>query len=347
MASLRFEAVLRSGKRLYTHKVTKKLIFADPRFKDWEDFWVIGCDINEPFRVSIKTPEQLEFFQASQEESTSGDQDLYFDDEDYVTVSFMPARHCLGSVMMLFEFPHNVNILYTGDFRLSAQDWQSSHFSSLRNPDHTLKYIKTIHFDSTFCRLGTHMIDREVSKQEVVNLCKEWLDESPKNIVLLWSYAFYGHEFLLPAIHAATGEKIHVDRDRFNVYKDLADIDASLMNSVTTECLTRIHACAYYRDVQGDPEDEEAPAPKKKKAGMPTTCHACRVQESNVRVIKVSMMSFAMLNNSTRVSQTCETSSGLKYYNVQYSCHASLREILIARTAHHSPPAPPSLPATD
>ncbi|KAL7982764.1 hypothetical protein Chor_010362 [Crotalus horridus] len=83
--------------RLYCSPVTKELLLSSPRYTFWENYIVT---------LEVETPTQISLI----EEATGEKEDI--------EVTLLPAGHCPGSVMFLFQ-GENGTVLYTGDFRLA------------------------------------------------------------------------------------------------------------------------------------------------------------------------------------------------------------------------------------
>ncbi|XP_064417980.1 protein artemis-like [Latimeria chalumnae] len=64
-----------------------------------------------------------------------------------VVVTLLPAGHCPGSVMFLFE-GSNGTVLYTGDFRLAKGE--AARMELLHSGDR-VKDIQSVYLDTTFC----------------------------------------------------------------------------------------------------------------------------------------------------------------------------------------------------
>ncbi|CAG0879366.1 unnamed protein product [Darwinula stevensoni] len=97
-----------------------------------------------------------------------------------VSITFLPAGHCPGSVMVLLEGPDG-NVLYTGDFRLSLEDVQA--MKALHKLDGKPKTIKTIYIDTTFCsEKAMHFPSRHESADKLAEVIQEWLNLSPWHV---------------------------------------------------------------------------------------------------------------------------------------------------------------------
>ena len=69
-----------------------------------------------------------------------------------IKMTAVPAKHCPGSVMFLFEKQvesANFRILYTGDFRFEEDEYK--HFTALHEVNGDPKLINELYLDTTFC----------------------------------------------------------------------------------------------------------------------------------------------------------------------------------------------------
>jgi Cft2 family RNA processing exonuclease len=66
---------------------------------------------------------------------------------NHFTVTAIPAGHCIGSCMLLFQI-EGADVLYTGDFRMLLKDAISlSHLNEIRSNGNVIVYL-----DSTFMK---------------------------------------------------------------------------------------------------------------------------------------------------------------------------------------------------
>ncbi|XP_070611061.1 protein artemis isoform X2 [Erythrolamprus reginae] len=110
---------------LYCSPVTKELLLCNPRYTFWENYIVT---------LEVETPTQISLI-----EETSGEK------EDIV-VTLLPAGHCPGSVMFLFQ-GENGTVLYTGDFRLTKGEVARM---ELLHSGSRVKDIQSVYLDTTF-----------------------------------------------------------------------------------------------------------------------------------------------------------------------------------------------------
>ncbi|XP_051911028.1 protein artemis isoform X4 [Hippocampus zosterae] len=118
---------LRSSRRvkLYCSPVTKELLLSSRKHLFWEEF-IVPLELESPTQISLV-------------DEASGE-------SEEVVVTLLPAGHCPGSVMFLFEGRHG-NVLYTGDFRLALGD--AARMEHLHSGSR-VKDIRSVYVDSTF-----------------------------------------------------------------------------------------------------------------------------------------------------------------------------------------------------
>ncbi|GJQ87810.1 hypothetical protein Trydic_g18661 [Trypoxylus dichotomus] len=160
----------------------------------------------------------------------------YMNTKVYLTVNVMPAGHCPGSIMFLFETDH-VKVLCTGDFRIDNQEqFMNKYFKDVRQ-------IDTIYLDTTFCKTEyTHFPSRKETLTGICNLIQNWLDTDKKNLIKLDMPAIYGSEFLFQGIFKKTGYKIHVNKERACAsyhpsYKEICDFIKYLKPKCIIACV--------------------------------------------------------------------------------------------------------------
>ncbi|KAK0404782.1 hypothetical protein QR680_017623 [Steinernema hermaphroditum] len=292
LGSAAFLNALRSEDRpLFCHPITKQLLLHDPRrrYNQLEPF-IVTREVEAPFTI-------------------------FSDGAPLAKVTFLGAKHCPGSVMILFEFDLGQNVLYTGDFRLARKDWLA--FSSLRLSPLSARFkpIDSLYFDSTFCSEESRQIQsREQCKHLLLRVVKEWLSRRPKNKVLIWSYANYGHEFILKSLWKALRMKIHVAAERLRTYKSCGSKFADFATADAEE--TRLHGCVYWAH-----EEEEDKVTRRQVLG----CSGCSAGDEAVMVVKLSMMWFSLQKGVSSLNMVGYVQE--RFTRLQYSCHSSLTEV--------------------
>ncbi|XP_055315126.1 protein artemis-like isoform X1 [Sitodiplosis mosellana] len=154
------------------------------------------------------------------------------------SVTAIPAGHCPGSVMFLFE-QGNKRILYTGDFRLYREDIEG--IIALKKFHENIN-LDCLYLDSTFLSLDyAYFPKQRESINTIIELTEKWLEANPKNIVYIRPPANYGYEFLLVQLSQYFKVKIHVTNATFKDYVYIPDIDTYISNN-PYHC-GRIHLC--------------------------------------------------------------------------------------------------------
>lgn len=268
--------------RLYCSFVTKELLLNNPKYAFWEEY-VVPLELESPTQISLV-------------DETSGEK------EDIV-VTLLPAGHCPGSVMFLFEGRQG-NVLYTGDFRLALGD--ASRMEHLHSGSR-VKDIQSIYLDSTFYDPRFYQIpSREVCLKGISELIGNWISQSPYHVVWLNCKAAYGYEYLFTNLGDEFGTQIHVNS--LAMFKKMPEI----LSYVTTDRRTQIHACRH-------PRDEEFFQGNR----LPCGCTAADGTPLRIVSIKPSTMWFGERTKKTSVIIKTGSSS----YRACFSFHSSYSEI--------------------
>ncbi|XP_031619615.1 protein artemis-like isoform X2 [Contarinia nasturtii] len=197
------------------------------------------------------------------------------------SVTAIPAGHCPGSVMFLFE-QDNKKILYTGDFRLYRNDIET--MIALKK-FHEKINLDCLYLDSTFLSLDYRNFPRQRdSVNTIIDLTENWLDAHPKNVVLLRPPANYGYEFLLVELSQYFKFKIHVAKSTYNDYLYIPEFD-SYISSNPYYC-GRIHLCS--------PDDGNTEWKSKT-----STCLS-KLDERHICIIRPTAMKWKNLNEDEK-----------------------------------------------
>lgn len=210
-----------------------------------------------------------------------------------ISVLPIPAGHCPGSVMFLFET--NIRILYTGDYRINKSDIKK--LPPFYNTYNQVVDIEKIYLDTTFfLKSYLKFPRRKESLEELCKIIKEWINKGKNYSIKLYPSAKYGYEYLFIEIFKEIGMPIHVNQKNFELYSTIPEMD----NSVTTnDSITQIHCnCgSFYNNV----------------------CY--KALTSEVRTIKISAFRWVQDNLEDGLS-----SNSYNMYYVCYSTHASYEE---------------------
>lgn len=271
---------------VYCSETTRNILLSDLRYKHLDNY-LAGLPVEHPTTINVKN-------------ELNGK-------SESVCVTLLPAGHCIGSVMFLFE-GNNGTVLYTGDFRLSKGD--ASRIPFFHSGD-SIKDITSIYVDTTFCLSQmNHIPNREATKNAVLRLIKRWLSHGPNYYVSLLCKGMYGYEYLLKEVAIALKTKIHVSPERLTLYSNLPD----MIEHFTTQAkMTKIHSCNWERD---------RPAFSKMPCGLTLPAP----QKIKVMKIKASSMWFARRKEPLPID--CVFHASKDFYRVVHSMHASMEEIV-------------------
>ncbi|KAL6255386.1 hypothetical protein P5V15_013723 [Pogonomyrmex californicus] len=160
---------------------------------------------------------------------------------DTFFVTCISAGHCPGSVMFLFEKMDKL-VLYTGDFRINPKDYKKIASLHYRRDFNVFpKRFNKIYLDTTFLDPDfTFFPTREESIKKICEIVNEWLEKSPRNVVVLECSALYGSEFLYMELSRFLNIPIHVKDRVYNSYCRIPDLKCHITNE---PLVTRLHAC--------------------------------------------------------------------------------------------------------
>nr|XP_033470277.1 protein artemis isoform X2 [Epinephelus lanceolatus] len=268
--------------RLYCSFVTKELLLNNPKYAFWEEY-IVPLELESPTQISLV-------------DEASGE-------KEEVVVTLLPAGHCPGSVMFLFEGSQG-NVLYTGDFRLAAGD--VSRIEHLHSGSR-VKDIQSIYLDSTFYDPRFYQIPtREVCLNGISELIGNWITQSPYHVVWLNCKAAYGYEYLFTNLGEEFNTQIHVRS--LVMFKKMPEI----LSYVTTDRRTQIHACRH-------PRDEEF----FQGSRLPCGCTAPDGTPLRIISIKPSTMWFGERMKKTNVI----IKTGVSSFRACFSFHSSYSEL--------------------
>ncbi|XP_009703597.1 PREDICTED: protein artemis, partial [Cariama cristata] len=204
--------------KLYCSPVTKELLLTSWKYKFWENH-IVALEVETPTQISLV-------------DETSGEK------ED-IEVTLLPAGHCPGSVMFLFE-GENGTVLYTGDFRLAKGEAARM---ELLHSGPRVKDIQSVYLDTTFCDPKFyHIPSREECLNGILELVRSWTSLTRYHVVWLNCKAAYGYEYLFINLSEELGIKVHINK--LDMFRNMPEI----LYHVTTDRHTQIHACRHPRD---------------------------------------------------------------------------------------------------
>ncbi|XP_031714654.1 protein artemis [Anarrhichthys ocellatus] len=268
--------------RLYCSFVTKELLLSNPKYSFWEEY-IVPLELESPTQMSLV-------------DEASGE-------KEEIVVTLLPAAHCPGSVMFLFEGSQGA-VLYTGDFRFAAGD--VSRIEHLHSGSR-VKDLQSVYLDSTFYDPRFYQIPtREVCLNGISELVGNWISQSSYHVVWLNCKAAYGYEYLFTNLGEEFNTQIHVRS--LTMFKKMPEI----LSYVTTDRRTQIHACRH-------PKDEEF----LQGSRLPCGCTAPDGTPLRIISIKPSTMWFGERMKRTKVI----IKTGASSYRACFSFHSSYSEI--------------------
>ncbi|XP_007953111.1 protein artemis [Orycteropus afer afer] len=200
---------------LYCSPVTKELLLTSPKYRFWE---------KRIISIEVETPTQIPLI-----DEASGE-------KEEIVVTLLPAGHCPGSVMFLFQ-GNKGNVLYTGDFRLAKGE--AARMELLHSGGRVID-IQSVYLDTTFCDPKFYQIpSREECLNGILELIGSWITRSPYHVVWLNCKAAYGYEYLFTNLSEQFGVQVHVDK--LDMFRNMPDI----LHHLTTDRSTQIHACRH------------------------------------------------------------------------------------------------------
>ncbi|XP_027495431.1 protein artemis isoform X2 [Corapipo altera] len=268
--------------KLYCSPVTKELLLSNWKYKFWENH-IVALEVETPTQISLV-------------DETSGEK------ED-VVVTLLPAGHCPGSVMFLFE-GENGTVLYTGDFRLAKGEAARM---ELLHSGTRVKDIQSVYLDTTFCDPKFyHIPSREECLNGILELVRSWTSLSRCHVVWLNCKAAYGYEYLFVNLSEELGIKVHTNKP--DMFRNMPEILCHL----TTDRHTQIHACRH-------PWDDDCFRGNRLPCGL--TCQ--NGTPLHIISIKPSTIWFGERIKKTNVI----VRTGERTYRACFSFHSSYSEI--------------------
>ncbi|XP_035188832.1 protein artemis isoform X2 [Oxyura jamaicensis] len=241
--------------------------------------------------LEVETPTQISLV-----DETSGEK------ED-IEVTLLPAGHCPGSVMFLFQ-GENGTVLYTGDFRLAKGEAARM---ELLHSGTRVKDIQSVYLDTTFCDPKFyHIPSREECLNGILELVRSWTSLSRYHVVWLNCKAAYGYEYLFINLSEELGIKVHVNK--LDMFRNMPEI----LYHVTTDRHTQIHACRH-------PRDDDCFRGNRLPCGM--TCQ----NGTPLRIISIKPSTMWFGERIKKTSVIVRT--GESTYRACFSFHSSFSEI--------------------
>lgn len=296
LTSTELTATLRSGgaKGLYCSVTTRDLLKADRDFEHLRHY-MVGLPVDEPVSIQY-TADELD--DSGRMKSVE------------VSVTLVPAGHCPGSVMFLFE-GKNGNVLYTGDFRYALGD--SARLVSLQSPSGGPKDLLTVYVDTTFCHpVAEHIPSRTQSREIVLQKTRHWLARGDTYYVVVRTPTF-GYEHIWIALSEQFGCPVHVSDRVYSYYEHALPEVACCLTTDPTK--TRIHACKWDSKITSSFRSY-LPCGHVPSSGVPA-----------IYRIRLSVMGFARSNNIP-ASGYVEHDTGCHVVHSMHASYGEIRDIL-------------------
>lgn len=155
---------------------------------------------------------------------------------EFISVTLIPAGHCPGSVMFLFESKDRT-ILYTGDYRICPSDYDK--FNAFKDQNGKIKRIHTLYLDTTFFHDNYPQFPkRGDSLNELKKIMQDWIQQSENHIIQLKTSSWYGAEYLFKEISNSMSMPIHVSSKAYDFYTCIPEMDGV----VTLQPDTKLHS---------------------------------------------------------------------------------------------------------
>ncbi|KAF7406072.1 hypothetical protein HZH68_005441 [Vespula germanica] len=274
-----FEYLEKCNKYLYCSPISKLILQNTFSLNE-------NCKIKE---IYIDTPVVIEY------DDKQGNNHI-------VVVISISAGHCPGSLMFLFQKQDKL-VLYTGDFRINPNDFSKLRSLHVKQGYRLLpKKLDKIYLDTTFLNPEfSYLPSRKESIMKIHEAIKEWLDQDPRNVVMLECSACYGSEFLFMELSKSLNMKIHVRDHVYDTYCCITELAPHITNDFNS---TPIHACT-------------------KKSDRSLKCRY-DVSKENILIIVPSVLKWQGKDIS-KIAEWDEHRE--RTYNVCYSLHSSLNEL--------------------
>ncbi|XP_020376958.2 protein artemis [Rhincodon typus] len=269
--------------KLYCSPVTKEILLTSRKYKFWENY-IIAVEVETPTQISLV------------DEATGEKEDIL--------VTLLPAGHCPGSVMFLFE-GRGGTVLYTGDFRLAKGEVTRM---ELLHSGGRIKDIQTVYLDTTFCDPRFYQIpSREECLNGILELVRSWITLSPYHVIWLNCKAAYGYEYLFTNLSEEFSVQVHLNK--LDMFRNMPEI----LHHVTTERSTQIHACRH-------PKDEDY------VRGNRLPCGITAKDGTPLRIISIKPSTMWFSERIKKASVIVRT--GESSYRACFSFHSSFSEIV-------------------
>ncbi|XP_072946875.1 protein artemis-like [Epargyreus clarus] len=146
--------------------------------------------------------------------------------ETFLSVTLIPAGHCMGSTMFLFETIAK-KVLYTGDFRIRENDIPK--YAALHHDGEIIK-LDTLYVDTTFNDKDyMDFPKRSDTALDAVSLISQLLED--ENVcVVLETPAHYTYEHVFNTIYQKLNMKVYVN-DKWDFYSTIQHLVPGVTNN--------------------------------------------------------------------------------------------------------------------
>jgi len=293
--------------KIYCSAISKTFILKKFAARGLDSKWICVLPHNSPRTVNVFNKAKAAMFK--------------------LRVTAIPANHCPGSVMFLFEAMQEPpdeetpewRILYTGDFRFE-EPFDLSSLQALHDPHGNVIRVDEMFLDTTFASNDYKSFpSREEALVKIWDKVQGWVRKNGlykrarhKHVVLLRLPAQFGSEAILKRIFENSGNKwkIHVGTKKFAEYLCTEDL-GNCTSSDTSEAQW-VHACSW--------EFRHHNSSSKERLINRLPCQGETPFE--VLDIRPSAMWF-----KKELAQQVIKCTGGDSYRVCYSCHSSLTEL--------------------
>ncbi|XP_055384832.1 protein artemis-like [Condylostylus longicornis] len=212
-----------------------------------------------------------------------------------IVVTTIPALHCPGSVMFIFE-TQNKRILYTGDFRYS--ETAINKYPILLN-----KTFDVIHLDSTF--LSDNYCDfppQSESLRIICELTKTWIERGSEYKVIIETPAQYGLECVVRELYKKLKVLCSVEERHLEKYLYFPEMDRCLSNDINLSSVI---------------------IKQKNFSNRNKSANLEKLKKCNYRILKPTAIYWRNWSNNKPIY----VHEGNEVYRIAFSNHCSLKEL--------------------
>ena len=183
-----FEKLKHYNLKIFCHKVSAASLSALPLYVNLTPY-IIPLDSDNETTLNVSLDE---------------------DKTHTLTVTFIPAGHCPGSVMILLVSKVK-SVLLTGDFRwhVGHTKWINHLFENLQ--EGAVQNFDNNYIDTTFCKTDSNFIPSgESCLSAIFQAVSACLCSFQNNVVHFYNTTCYGYEFMMKELALRFNTKVHV-----------------------------------------------------------------------------------------------------------------------------------------